>query len=248
MLDIKSARKVFYRGQPDEKVALNGLTLSLKSGEFGVVIGSNGAGKSSMLNAISGALGLDSGEILINGNDVTGMPVHKRAARLARVFQDPMKGTAASMTVGENMLLAELRGKKRGFRPGLNAARLASYKERLAVLGLGLENRLGTKVELLSGGQRQSLSLIMAVGGSPDVLLLDEHTAALDPRTADIVMQATVRTVEALKLAVDFGDSIIMLDAGRVHLEITGEGKRRITVPELIGHFSVKTDRMLLVS
>ncbi|MFS8110298.1 ABC transporter ATP-binding protein [Rhizobium jaguaris] len=259
MLDIKSARKVFYRGQPDEKVALNGLTLSLKTGEFGVVIGSNGAGKSSMLNAISGALSLDSGQILINGNDVTNVPVHKRAARLARVFQDPMKGTAASMTVGENMLLAEMRGKKRGFRPGLNAARLAAYKERLAVLGLGLENRLDTKVELLSGGQRQSLSLIMAVGGSPDVLLLDEHTAALDPRTADIVMQATVRTVEALKLttlmvthnmqhAVDFGDSIIMLDAGRVHLEITGEGKRRITVPELIGHFSVKTDRMLLVS
>lgn len=259
MLDIKSARKVFYRGQPDEKIALNGLTLSLKTGEFGVVIGSNGAGKSSMLNAISGALSLDSGQILINGNDVTNMPVHKRAARLARVFQDPMKGTAASMTVGENMLLAELRGKMRGFRPGLNAARLAAYKERLSVLGLGLENRLDTKVELLSGGQRQSLSLIMAVGGSPDVLLLDEHTAALDPRTADIVMQATVRTVEALKLttlmvthnmqhAVDFGDSIIMLDAGRVHLEISGEGKQRITVPELIGHFSVKTDRMLLVS
>ncbi|MGV1792135.1 ATP-binding cassette domain-containing protein [Rhizobium lusitanum] len=259
MLDIKSARKVFYRGQPDEKIALNGLTLSLKTGEFGVVIGSNGAGKSSMLNAISGALSLDSGQILINGNDVTNMPVHKRAARLARVFQDPMKGTAASMTVGENMLLAELRGKTRGFRPGLNAARLAAYKDRLSVLGLGLENRLDTKVELLSGGQRQSLSLIMAVGGSPDVLLLDEHTAALDPRTADIVMQATVRTVEALKLttlmvthnmqhAVDFGDSIIMLDAGRVHLEISGEGKQRITVPELIGHFSVKTDRMLLVS
>lgn len=259
MLDIKSARKVFYRGQPDEKVALNGLTLSLKSGEFGVVIGSNGAGKSSMLNAISGALSLDSGQILIGGADVTNTPVHTRAARLARVFQDPMKGTAASMTVAENMLLAELRGKKRGLRPGLNAARLATYRERLAVLGLGLESRLDTKVELLSGGQRQSLSLIMAVGGSPDVLLLDEHTAALDPRTADIVMQATVRTVEALKLttlmvthnmqhAVDFGDSIIMLDAGRVHLEITGEGKRRITVPELIGHFSVKTDRMLLVS
>lgn len=259
MLDIKSARKVFYKGQPDEKVALDGLTLSLKSGEFGVVIGSNGAGKSSMLNAISGALSLDSGQIVINGDDVTGMPVHKRAARLARVFQDPMKGTAASMTVAENMLLAELRGKKRGLRQGLNATRLAGYRERLAVLGLGLENRLDTKVELLSGGQRQSLSLIMAVGGSPDVLLLDEHTAALDPRTADIVMQATVRTVEALKLttlmvthnmqhAVDFGDSIIMLDAGRVHLEITGEGKRRITVPKLIGHFAVKTDRMLLVS
>lgn len=259
MLDIKSARKVFYKGQPDEKVALNGLTLSLKTGEFGVVIGSNGAGKSSMLNAISGALNLDSGQVLISGNDVTNMPVHKRAARLARVFQDPMKGTAASMTVGENMLLAELRGKSRGFRPGLNAARLAAYKERLTVLGLGLENRIDTKVELLSGGQRQSLSLIMAVGGSPDVLLLDEHTAALDPRTADIVMQATVRTVEALKLttlmvthnmqhAVDYGDRVVMLDAGRVRLEISGEEKARTTVADLIGHFSVKTDRMLLAS
>src|SRR5262249_8933904 len=150
--------------------------------------------------AISGALSLDSGQVIINGDDVTGMPVYKRAARLARVFQDPMKGTAASMTVAENMLLAELRGKPRGLRNGLNAKRLADYRERLSVLGLGLENRLDTRVELLSGGQRQSLSLIMAVGGSPELLLLDEHTAALDPRTADIVMQATVRAVDALKL------------------------------------------------
>lgn len=259
MLEIKSARKVFYRGQPDEKVALDGLSLTLATGEFGVVIGSNGAGKSSMLNAISGSLVLDSGKILINGDDVTSMPVHKRAARLARVFQDPMRGTAASMTVAENMLLADLRANKRTLRPGLTAARLAAYRERLAVLGLGLENRLDTKVELLSGGQRQSLSLIMAVGGSPELLLLDEHTAALDPRTADIVMQATVRTVEALKLttlmvthnmqhAVDFGDRIIMLDAGRVRLEIAGEEKASVTVTDLIGHFSVKTDRMLLAS
>ena len=259
MLEIRSARKVFYRGQPDEKVALDGLNLSLATGEFAVVIGSNGAGKSSMLNAISGALVLDSGQIVINGDDVTAMPVYKRAARLARVFQDPMRGTAASMTVAENMLLAELRAKTRGLRPGLNARRLADYRERLALLGLGLENRLDTRVELLSGGQRQSLSLIMAVGGSPELLLLDEHTAALDPRTADIVMQATVRTVEALKLttlmvthnmqhAVDFGDSVIMLDAGRLRLEISGEEKRRLTVPDLIGHFSVKTDRMFLAS
>jgi putative ABC transport system ATP-binding protein len=259
MLDIKSARKVFYRGQADEKIALNGLDLSLKTGEFAVVIGSNGAGKSSMLNAISGALQLDSGQILLNGDDVTGMPVYKRAMRIARVFQDPMRGTAASMTVAENMLLADLRSKKRTLRPGLNSMRLEAYRERLSLLGLGLESRLNTKVELLSGGQRQSLSLIMAVGGSPELLLLDEHTAALDPRTADIVMQATVRTVEALKLttlmvthnmqhAVDFGDSVIMLDAGRVRLEISGPEKEKITVPELIGHFSVKNDRMLLVS
>ncbi len=259
MLEVRSARKVFYRGQPDEKVALDNLNLTLATGEFGVVIGSNGAGKSSMLNAISGSLVLDSGKVLINGNDVTAMPVHKRAARLARVFQDPMRGTAASMTVAENMLLAELRARRRTLRPGLNAARLAEYRERLSVLGLGLENRLDTKVELLSGGQRQSLSLIMAVSDRPDVLLLDEHTAALDPRTADIVMQATIRTVSSLKLttlmvthnmqhAVDFGDRVIMLDAGKVKLEIAGEEKKNVTVVDLIGHFSVKTDRMLLAS
>lgn len=259
MLEIRSARKVFYRGQPDEKVALDGLDLKLATGEFAVVIGSNGAGKSSMLNAISGALVLDSGKIIINGDDVTDMPVHKRAHRLARVFQDPMKGTAASMTVAENMLLAELRSKKRTLRQGLNARRLADYRERLSLLGLGLENRLDTRVELLSGGQRQSLSLIMAVGGAPELLLLDEHTAALDPRTADIVMQATVRAVEALRLttlmvthnmqhAVDFGSTVVMLDAGKVRLEISGEEKARVTVAELIGHFAVKTDRMLLAS
>ncbi len=259
MLEIQSARKVFYKGQADEKTALNDLNLRLETGEFGVVIGSNGAGKSSMLNAISGALVLDSGKIIINGDDVTAMPVHKRAMRLARVFQDPMKGTAASMTVAENMLLADLRANKRTLRRGLNSTRLASYKERLSLLGLGLENRLDTRVELLSGGQRQSLSLIMAVGGSPELLLLDEHTAALDPRTADIVMQATIRAVEALKLttlmvthnmqhAVDFGHRVIMLDAGRVRLEIAGAEKTSITVPDLIGHFSVKTDRMFLAS
>lgn len=259
MLEIRSARKVFYKGQADEKVALDGLDLTLATGEFGVVIGSNGAGKSSMLNAISGSLSLDSGEILVNGKDVSGMPVHKRAVRLARVFQDPMKGTAASMTVAENMLLADLRSKKRTLRHGLTSERIATYRERLSLLGLGLEDRLDTRVELLSVGQRQSLSLIMAVGGSPDLLLLDEHTAALDPRTADIVMAATVRAVEALKLttlmvthnmqhAVDFGHSVIMLDAGRVRLEIAGDEKARVTVPDLIGHFAVKTDRMLLAS
>ncbi|MGH6809093.1 MAG: ABC transporter ATP-binding protein [Ensifer adhaerens] len=259
MLEIRSARKVFYKGQADEKVALDGLNLRLATGEFGVVIGSNGAGKSSMLNAISGALVLDTGHVVINGDDVTAMPVHKRAMRLARVFQDPMRGTAASMTVAENMLLAELRSNRRTLRRGLNATRLASYKERLSLLGLGLENRLDTRVELLSGGQRQSLSLIMAVGGSPELLLLDEHTAALDPRTADIVMQATIRAVEALKLttlmvthnmqhAVDFGHKVVMLDAGRVRLEIDGKDKAHTTVPDLIGHFSVKTDRMFLAS
>lgn len=259
MLEIESARKVFYRGLPDEKVALDGLDLKLATGEFGVVIGTNGAGKSSMLNAVSGALMLDTGKIRINGDDVTDQPVHKRAVRIARVFQDPMKGTAASMSVAENMLLAELRSKKRGLRPGLNSKRLADYRDRLAILALGLENRLDTRVDLLSGGQRQSLSLIMAVGGKPDLLLLDEHTAALDPRTADIVMQATVRAVEALKLttlmvthnmqhAVDYGHKVLMLDAGKLLLEISGPQKADVTVPDLIGHFSVKSDRMMLAS
>lgn len=259
MLEIRSARKVFYKGQPDEKIALNDLSLTLPTGNFAIVIGSNGAGKSSMLNAISGALMLDGGKILINGDDVTALPVHKRATRVARVFQDPMKGTAASMTVAENMLLAELRGKKLGLSRGLNARRLASYRERLAALNLGLENRLDTRVELLSGGQRQSLSLIMATCDQPDLLLLDEHTAALDPRTADIVMQATVRAVEAFNLttlmvthnmqhAVDFGHSVVMLDAGQIRLEITGAEKADVTIPKLIGHFGMKTDRMLLAS
>ena len=259
MLEIKSARKIFFKGQADEKIALDGLSLSLKTGDFGVVIGSNGAGKSSMLNAISGALVLDSGRVQINETDVTGMPVHKRATKLARVFQDPMKGTAASMTVAENMLLADLRSQKLRLRQGLNATRLAAYKERLSLLGLGLENRLDTRVELLSGGQRQSLSLIMAVGGEPELLLLDEHTAALDPRTADIVMKATIRAVEALKLttlmvthnmqhAVDYGNRILMLDAGKVRLEIGGDEKKQTTVADLIGHFAVKSDRMLLAS
>lgn len=257
MLEITGAKKTFYRGLPDEKIALSGLDLLLKDGEFAIVIGSNGAGKSSMLNAISGALPLDSGRVRLGGVDVTNQPVHKRAIRLARVFQDPMKGTAASMTVAENMLLADLRSSKRSLRYGLTVDRLKNYRDRLAVLGLGLEDRMDTRAELLSGGQRQSLSLIMAVGGKPDVLLLDEHTAALDPRTADIVMQATIRTVEALNLttlmvthnmqhAVDFGDSVIMLDAGKVWLKIEGEEKRMVTVPDLIAHFSVKSDRMLL--
>lgn len=257
MLEIRSARKVFNPGQPDEKVALDDLSLSLPAGAFAVVIGSNGAGKSSVLNAVSGALPLDSGRVIVHGDDVTGLPVHRRARRIARVFQDPMRGTAASMTVAENMLLAELRGGRRTLRRGLTAARRAAYRERLSVLGLGLEDRLDTRVALLSGGQRQSLSLIMAVGGTPDLLLLDEHTAALDPRTADIVIRATVRAVEALRLttlmvthnmqhAVDFGDSVVMLDAGRVRLEITGAEKAGITVADLVGRFSVKTDRLLL--
>ena len=257
MLQIKDARRVFFRGMPDEKVALDGLSLTLERGDFAVVIGSNGAGKSTMLNAVSGALMLDQGSIAINGADVPAMPVHPRARHVARVFQDPMKGTAASMTIAENMLLAEMRQKPAQLRRGLTTARREAYRAHLSYLGLGLEDRLDTQVSLLSGGQRQSLSLVMAVSGEPDILLLDEHTAALDPRTAELVLNATLRAVTALKLttmmvthnmahALDYGNRIIMLDAGKVLLELTGEEKDRATVPDLIGHFSVKSDRMLL--
>jgi putative tryptophan/tyrosine transport system ATP-binding protein len=261
MLEVRGAQKVFFRGKPDEKVALANLDLSLPAGAFAIVIGSNGAGKSTLLGAVSGAVMLDAGSVSIAGVDVTRLPPAQRASRIARVFQDPMKGTAASMTVVENMLLADLRARKRGpFRGwwfGLNRRRRSTYRDRLAVLGLGLENRLDTKVELLSGGQRQSLSLIMAVSNAPDVLLLDEHTAALDPRTADIVLRATVDAIAAYKLttlmvthnmqhAVDFGDRVVMMDAGRVKLTLAGADKAKATVPDLIAHFSTKTDRMLL--
>lgn len=257
MLVVRDARRVFFRGTADEKVALDGMNLRLSEGDFAIVIGSNGAGKSTLMNAISGALSLDSGRVVINGDDVTEMSVHHRAVHVARVFQDPMKGTAASMTIAENMLLAELRQSPARLRWGLTPARREKYRQELSYLGLGLENRLDTQVALLSGGQRQSLSLVMAVSGKPDILLLDEHTAALDPRTADLVLQATLRAVTAMKLttmmvthnmqhAVDFGNRIVMLDAGRVLLEIDGAEKARITVPDLIGHFSVKSDRMLL--
>ncbi|QIL79675.1 ABC transporter ATP-binding protein [Diaphorobacter sp. HDW4A] len=259
MLEVRNARKVFYRGKPDEKIALNDLNLKLGTGEFGIIIGTNGAGKSTMLNAISGALPLDSGSVVVGHEDVTDLPVHKRAERITRVFQDPMKGTAASMTIAENMLLAELRVQKRTLRPGLTAARRTLYRERLSVLGLGLEDRLDARVDLLSGGQRQSLSLVMAVSTSPQLLLLDEHTAALDPRTADLVMAATVKAVEAFKLtvlmvthnmqhAIDFGHRVFMVDAGRVKLEIGPDEKKGLTVPDLISHFSTKSDRMLLAS
>jgi putative tryptophan/tyrosine transport system ATP-binding protein len=257
MLEISGARKVFFPGSADKKVALDGLNLSLAPGDFVIVIGSNGAGKSTMLNVISGALMLDEGRIVINGDDVTTMPVNRRARHVARVFQDPMKGTAASMTIAENMLLAEMRQHPPRLRRGLTPARRAAYREQVSYLHLGLEDRLDTQVALLSGGQRQSLSLVMAVSGQPDVLLLDEHTAALDPRTADLVLDATLRAVNALKLttlmvthnmqhAIDYGNRLVMLDAGQIKLDLAGAEKAGATVSDLVGYFSVKSDRMLL--
>lgn len=257
MLRVSQARKIFYAGAPDERKALDGADLSLETGEFCVVIGSNGAGKSSLLNAISGRMPLDEGRIEINGADLTDLPVFKRAARIASVFQDPMIGTAPTMTVAENMLLAELRGRRSSLSPGLNAERRDLFRERLSVIGLGLEDRLDTNVGLLSGGQRQSLSLVMAVSNEPDLLLLDEHTAALDPRTADLVMKATISAIDThdltalmvthnMKHAVDYGDSLIMMDSGRVRLSMSGEEKAAATVETLIERFHETPDWLML--
>ena len=259
MVEISGLCKTFNSRQTDEKVALDGLDLSLETGAFAVVIGSNGAGKSTLLNALAGSVTPDSGRIVIAGEDVTRLPVHLRARRVARVFQDAMLGTAAGMTVAENMLLADLRGQPRRLRPGLDRQRLERYRERLSLLGLGLEARLDTRIDLLSGGQRQAVSLIMAVSSAPDLLLLDEHTAALDPKTAALVMQATVKAIGATGLttlmvthnmqhAIDHGDRIVMLDAGRVRLEIRGPQKAGLTIPDLVQRFTTKSDSLLLTS
>ena len=257
MLSVKGGTKIFYRGTQDERRALDGLNIVLKPADFCIVIGSNGAGKSSFLNAVSGKLPLDSGRISIDGADVTRLNAHRRAQFIARVFQDPMVGTAPTMTIGENMLLAELRGKPRGFAFGLTATRRARYREQLAELNLGLENRLDMTVGLLSGGQRQSLSLVMAVSTKPKLLLLDEHTAALDPRTAKLVMDTTVRAVEELQLttlmvthnmehAIKYGNRIVMMDQGKVLVDIDAQEKRGLTVQDLIDRFHTKSDAIAL--
>ena len=259
MVEISGLCKTFNSRQIDEKLALDRLDLSLETGAFAVVIGSNGAGKSTLLNALAGSVTPDSGRIVIAGEDVTRLPVHLRARRVARVFQDAMLGTAAGMTVAENMLLADLRGQPRRLRPGLDRQRLERYRERLSLLGLGLEDRLDTRIDLLSGGQRQAVSLIMAVSSAPDLLLLDEHTAALDPKTAALVMQATVKAIGATGLttlmvthnmqhAIDHGDRIVMLDAGRVRLEIRGPQKAGLTIPDLVQRFTTKSDSLLLTN
>ncbi len=257
MLNIENTTKLFHRGTPDERLALDDFSLTVADGDFAVIIGSNGAGKSTLLNLISGEIAADAGSVSIGGRDVTGLPPHRRSKWVARVFQDPMLGTAPSMTIEENLALAEKRGHGRGFRLALNPARRDAYRERLAALGLGLENRLGDKVELLSGGQRQSLSLIMAVMVKPAILLLDEHCAALDPRTAAMVMGATVKAIEAFKLttlmvthnmhqALEYGNRILMMEAGRLRLSLTADDKRGMTVEDLVERFHITDDKILL--
>lgn len=259
LLAVQGLRKTFGGGLPGARPALDGVDLALAPGDFAVIIGSNGAGKSTLLNAIAGAFVPDAGSITLAGRDITRLAGHARAGAITRVFQDPMIGTAAAMTIEENLALAERRGQPRRLRLALDQARRDSYRERLRPLALGLEDRLTVPVSLLSGGQRQALSLIMAVMSRPQLLLLDEHTAALDPRTAEIVMQATLNVVREngltalmvthnMRQAIETGNRLMMMDAGRIRLDIGGPEKAALTAADLVEKFRIDNDRMLLGS
>ena len=252
MLEIKNVSKTFNPGTINEKRALTDLSLSLNDGDFVTVIGGNGAGKSTLLNAVAGVWPVDSGSILIDGEDVTGMPEYKRAKYIGRVFQDPMMGTAPNMQIEENLALAYRRGKKRGLKWGVTAAEREIYRAKLATLGLGLEDRLTAKVGLLSGGQRQALTLLMASLQTPKLLLLDEHTAALDPGTAKKVLELSDKIISDNKLtalmithnmtdAIRHGNRLIMMDRGKIVLDISGEEKSCLTKADLLERFAEKT-------
>lgn len=249
MLIIENISKTFNAGTANEKLALSNLSLTLEDGDFVTVIGGNGAGKSTLLNAISGVWKPDSGSIKIGGVDVTSMPEHKRAKFLGRVFQDPMMGTAADMQIDENLALAKRRGKVRGLGWGISSAERKEYAEMLAQLDLGLETRLTSKVGLLSGGQRQAVTLLMAAMNNPKLLLLDEHTAALDPKTAAKVLEITDKIVSTNKLttlmithnmrdAINHGNRLIMMHEGNIIVDVSGEDKKKLTVEDLMNMFT----------
>lgn len=248
MLKITNLQKTFNPGTVNAKTALNGLNLTLEDGDFVTVIGGNGAGKSTMLNAIAGVWKPDCGTIEIDGEDVTNIPEYKRAAYLGRVFQDPMKGTSPDMEIAENLSIAARRGTKRKLRWGVKKAEREKYKELLSTLELGLESRLSSKVGLLSGGQRQAVTLLMATLNRPKLLLLDEHTAALDPKTAAKVLEITNRIVTENNLttlmithnmhdAIAYGNRLIMMHEGRIVVDVSGEEKKKLTINQLLGLF-----------
>ena len=259
MIELRCLRVVFHAQTPDERVALDDIDLRLEDGSFTGVVGTNGAGKSTLLNAIAGSARPAAGQVLVDGEDVTAWPVHRRASFAARVFQDPMTGTAPSLTIEENLALAHLRGRRRGLRLALDTRRRNKYRELLAPFGLSLESRLGSTAGLLSGGQRQVLALVMATLARPTVLLLDEHTAALDPRIAELVMKATADVVAAQRLttlmithnmrhALDHGDRLLMMDAGRIKLDLDAAARRDLTVAELVERFGAQSDQVLLAT
>ena len=254
MLELKNIYKTFNPGSVNEKRALNGVNLTLEDGDFVTIIGGNGAGKSTMLNAIAGTWPIDSGSVIIDGEDITKLPEHKRAAYLGRVFQDPMNGTAADMEIEENLAVAKRRGQARTLRWGITKKEREEYVELLKMLDLGLETRLRAKVGLLSGGQRQALTLLMATLKKPKLLLLDEHTAALDPKTAAKVLEISDKIIAEnnltalmvthnMKDAIAHGNRLIMMWDGKIILDIKGEEKKNLTVDDLLHQFTVASGK-----
>lgn len=261
MLKLKGIRKAFNRRTINEKVALNDIDLTLQPGDFVTIIGSNGAGKSTLMNIISGGMVPDCGTIEIDGEIVTNQSEHERARKIGRVFQDPMAGTAPTMTIEENLAVAFSRDKRRTLHKGVNKKRRELFREFLASLHLGLEHRLTAKVGLLSGGERQALSLLMATFTQPKVLLLDEHTAALDPARAQLIAGLTKEVVERSKFttlmvthnmqqAIELGNRLIMMDAGQIILDVPEEEKKNLTIEDLLKKFAMlkgtASDRLLL--
>ncbi len=264
MLELKNVHKTFNKGTINEKVALNGVNLRLNEGDYVTIIGGNGAGKSTTLNAIAGVWPIDQGHVIVDGQDITDLPEHKRAPYLGRVFQDPMVGTAATMGIDENMAIAARRGQRRSLAWGLSKKESEEYKAKLHMLDLGLEDRLTTKMGLLSGGQRQAVTLLMAAIQKPKLLLLDEHTAALDPKTAAKVLDISDRIIAENRLtammvthnmkdAISHGNRLIMMHEGRIIYDVAGEEKRKLKVADLLAKFEEASggefanDRMLLV-
>lgn len=263
MIQLLNVYKTFNANTINEKRALDNINLTIETGDFITVIGGNGAGKSTLLNLIAGVFPCDSGKILLDGEDLTKQPEHQRAKLLGRVFQDPMRGTAADMGIEENLAMAYRRGKPRGLRWGIKNEERAFYREKLKMLELGLEDRLSSKVGLLSGGQRQALTLLMATLQKPKLLLLDEHTAALDPKTARKVLELTDEIVSRdslttlmvthnMKDAIRLGNRLIMMHEGKVILDIKGQDKKNLQVKDLLDMFEkvsgnvMDNDRMLL--
>lgn len=263
MLDIKHLSKTFFPGTVNEKKALTDVNLHMEPGDFITIIGGNGAGKSTLLNSIAGVFPIDGGQILIDGVDVSKMPEHKRARYIGRVFQDPMMGTAAGMMIEENLAIASRRGKTPGLSWALKDSEREKFREMLKELDLGLEDRLTSRVGLLSGGQRQALTLLMATMNKPRILLLDEHTAALDPKTAEKVLAMTKKVIERdhltslmithnMRDALRFGNRLIMMNAGRIVVDVNAEEKAKLTIPDLLALFekasgsALDNDRMML--
>lgn len=263
MLEIRNISKTFNKGTINEKKALDGVNLNLNPGDFVTIIGGNGAGKSTTLNAIAGAWYVDAGQIIVDGTDITRLPEHKRAAYLGRVFQDPMTGTASTMSIEENMAIAARRGERRGLRWGISKKEREEYRRQLRELNLGLEDRLSSKVGLLSGGQRQAITLLMAAARKPKLLLLDEHTAALDPKTAAKVLEISDKIIAEhgltammvthnMKDAIAHGNRLIMMHEGKIIYDVSGEEKKKLHVSDLLAKFEEASgdefanDRMML--